>query len=102
MVMVGSMLAGHEESPGATVAVDGRLYKEDYGRASDFTKGEYKHVEGKRILEPVKGKLADTLREMRGDLQSSISYAGGTRLSDIRRVNYVILGGDNAGEHLLM
>ena len=56
----------------------------------------------KRILEPVKGRLADTLREMREDLQSSISYAGGTGLADVRRVNYVILGGDNAGEHLLM
>jgi len=102
MVMIGSMLAGHEESPGATVEVDGRLYKEYYGSASDFNKGEYKHVEGKRILEPVKGKLADTLVEMEQDLQSSISYAGGTRLMDVRRVNYVILGGDNAGEHLLM
>ena len=67
-----------------------------------FNKGEYKHVEGKRILEPIKGKLADTLREMREDVQSSISYSGGTRLADIRKVNYVILGGDNAGEHLLM
>jgi GMP reductase len=102
MVMVGSMLAGHEESPGATVEVDGRLYKEYYGSASDFNKGEYKHVEGKRILEPVKGRLADTLREMQEDLQSSISYSGGTGLADIRKVNYVILGGDNAGEHLLM
>jgi len=102
MVMIGSMLAGHEESPGATVEVDGKLYKEYYGSASDFNKGEYKHVEGKRILEPVKGKLADTLVEMEQDLQSSISYAGGTRLMDVRRVNYVILGGDNAGEHLLM
>ncbi|MDE2607339.1 MAG: GMP reductase [Burkholderiales bacterium] len=102
LVMVGSMLAGHEESPGQTVEVDGRLYKEYYGSASDFNKGEYKHVEGKRILEPVKGRLADTLREMREDLQSSISYAGGTRLADLKRVNYVILGGENAGEHLLM
>jgi GMP reductase len=102
MVMIGSMLAGHEESPGATVEVDGKLYKEYYGSASDFNKGEYKHVEGKRILEPVKGKLADTLIEMEQDLQSSISYAGGTRLLDVRRVNYVMLGGDNAGEHLLM
>ena len=34
-------------------------------RPRDFNKGEYKHVEGKRILEPIKGKLADTLREMR-------------------------------------
>lgn len=102
MVMVGSMLAGHEESPGETVEVDGRLFKEYYGSASDFNKGEYKHVEGKRILEPVKGKLADTLREMQEDLQSSISYAGGTKLQDLRKVNYVILGGENAGEHLLM
>ncbi|MBX3607682.1 MAG: GMP reductase [Piscinibacter sp.] len=102
MVMIGSLFAGHEESPGRTVEVDGKLFKEYYGSASDFNKGEYKHVEGKRILEPIKGRLADTLREMREDVQSSISYAGGTKLADIRKVNYVILGGDNAGEHLLM
>jgi GMP reductase len=82
MVMIGSLFAGHEESPGQTVEVDGKLFKEYYGSASDFNKGE--------------------LREMREDVQSSISYAGGTRLADIRKVNYVILGGDNAGEHLLM
>jgi GMP reductase len=35
-------------------------------------------------------------------VQSSISYAGGTKLMDIRKENYVTLGGDNAGEHLLM
>ena len=58
-------------------------------------------MEGKRILEPIKGKLADTLIEMQQDIQSSISYAGGTQLMDIRKTNYVILGGDNAGEHLL-
>lgn len=102
MVMIGSLFAGHEESPGKTVEVDGQLYKEYYGSASDFNKGEYKHVEGKRILEPVKGKLANTLIEMQQDVQSSISYSGGKKLMDIRKVNYVILGGDNAGEHLLM
>ena len=102
MVMIGSLFAGHDESPGKTVEVDGQFFKEFYGSASDFNKGEYKHVEGKRILEPIKGKLANTLREMQEDVQSSISYAGGTRLLDIRKVNYVILGGDNAGEHLLM
>ena len=102
MVMIGSLFAGHEESPGKTVEVDGKLFKEYYGSASDFNKGEYKHVEGKRILEPIKGKLADTLREMREDLQSSISYAGGRALTDLKKVNYVILGGENAGEHLFM
>jgi GMP reductase len=102
MVMIGSMLAGHEESPGQTVGVDGKRYKEYYGSASDFNKGEYKHVEGKRILEPIKGTLAETLIEMEQDVQSSISYSGGKKLMDIRKVNYVTLGGDNAGEHLLM
>jgi len=102
MVMIGSLFAGHEESPGKTVEVDGKLFKEYYGSASDFNKGEYKHVEGKRILEPIKGRLADTLREMREDVQSSISYAGGTKLTDLKKVNYVVLGGENAGEHLFM
>mgnify|MGYP000502908623 FL=1 len=102
MVMIGSLFAGHEESPGKTVEVDGELFKEYYGSASDFNKGEYKHVEGKRILEPIKGRLADTLREMREDLQSSISYAGGRVLADLKKVNYVVLGGENAGEHLFM
>ena len=102
MVMIGALFAGHEESPGQTVEVDGQMYKEYYGSASDFNKGEYKHVEGKRILEPIKGTLASTLIEMEQDVQSSISYSGGTQLMDIRKVNYVTLGGDNAGEHLLM
>lgn len=102
MVMIGSLLAGLEESPGETVEVDGRRFKAYFGSASDFNKGEYRHVEGKRILEPIKGSLANTLIEMEQDVQSSISYAGGTQLLDIRRVNYVILGGDNAGEHLFM
>ena len=75
MVMIGSLFAGHEESPGQTVEVDGKLFKEYYGSASDFNKGEYKHVEGKRILEPIKGPLAETLREMREDVPSSMSYA---------------------------
>jgi GMP reductase len=95
MVMVGSMLAGHEESPGQTVEVDGKLFKEYYGSASDHNKGEYKHVEGKRILEPIKGPLANTLVEMQQDIQSSVSYSGGHKLMDIRKVNYVVLGGDN-------
>jgi GMP reductase len=89
-------------SPGQTVEVDGVLYKEYYGSASDFNKGEYRHVEGKRILEPIKGTLADTLVEMEQDVQSSISYSGGTKLLDLKKVNYVILGGENAGEHLFM
>ncbi|MDI9336253.1 MAG: GMP reductase [Gammaproteobacteria bacterium] len=96
MVMIGSMLAGHIESPGQTVVKNEKMYKEYFGSASDHNKGEYKHVEGKRILILIKGKLADTLVEIEQDIQSSISYAGGTSLLDIRKVNYVILGGNNS------
>jgi GMP reductase len=37
----------------------------------------YAMVPSKRILKPVKGTLADALREMEDDIQSTISYAGG-------------------------
>ena len=47
------------------------------------------------------GTLAETLVEMEQDVQSSISYSGGKKLMDIRKVNYVILGGENASEHLM-
>jgi GMP reductase len=101
MVMAGSLFAGHIESPGATVEVEGKLFKEYFGSASEFNKGVKSFVEGKRILEPIKGNLADTLREMEEDLQSAISYAGGKKLHDLKRVNYVILGHDNDSSYLI-
>jgi len=101
MVMVGSLFAGHEESPGATVEEDGLRYKEYFGSASEHNKEQRSYIEGKRILEPIKGHLVDTLREMKEDLQSAISYAGGKELADLRRVNYVILGHDNQSEYLI-
>ncbi|MET2122792.1 GMP reductase [Enterococcus faecalis] len=91
MVMIGSLFAGHEESPGETKVEDGVVYKEYFGSASEFQKGEKKNVEGKKIWLRHKGKLADTLVEMQQDLQSSISYAGGRDLEAIRKVDYVIV-----------
>jgi len=91
MVMIGSLFAGHAESPGETVERDGELYKEYFGSASEFQKGEKKNVEGKKMFVKFKGPLQDTLTEMEQDLQSSISYAGGDQLSAIRNVDYVIV-----------
>ncbi|RPF50643.1 GMP reductase [Aquisalibacillus elongatus] len=91
MVMVGSLFAGHEESPGETVEIDGQLYKEYFGSASEFQKGEKKNVEGKKEWVKHKGHLQDTLTEMEQDLQSAISYAGGRTLQAIRHVDYVIV-----------
>ncbi len=91
MVMIGSLFAGHEESPGETIEKDGKLYKEYFGSASEFQKGEKKNVEGKKMFVEHKGSLEDTLIEMEQDLQSSISYAGGTKLESIRTVDYVVV-----------
>lgn len=91
MVMIGSLFAAHEESPGETVELDGKLYKEYFGSASEFQKGERKNVEGKKMFVEHKGSLADTLNEMQQDLQSSISYAGGKDLLELRKVDYVIV-----------
>lgn len=91
MVMIGSLFAGHEESPGTTIEKDGKLYKEYFGSASEFQKGEKKNVEGKKMYIEYKGNLIDTLVEMEQDLQSSISYAGGRKLDAIRTVDYVVV-----------
>jgi GMP reductase len=91
MVMIGSLFAGHEESPGETIDKDGKLYKEYFGSASEFQKGEKKNVEGKKMFVDYKGSLKDTLIEMEQDLQSSISYAGGNKLEALRNVDYVIV-----------
>ncbi|RKL65640.1 GMP reductase [Salipaludibacillus neizhouensis] len=91
MVMIGSLFAGHEESPGETFEKDGKLFKEYFGSASEFQKGEKKNVEGKKMYVEHKGSLEETLKEMEQDLQSSISYAGGNKLEAIRTVDYVIV-----------
>ncbi len=91
MVMIGSLFAGHEESPGKTVEVDGEMYKEYYGSASEHQKGERRNVEGKKILIKHKGNIEDTMIEMTQDLQSSISYAGGKDLDAIRNAEYIIV-----------
>lgn len=91
MVMVGGLFASHNESPGELIDVNGEKFKEFFGSASEFQKGESKHVEGKRELVPYKGSLADTLRIMREHLQSSVSYAGGDSLEALHDVPYVLL-----------
>lgn len=91
MVMIGSLFAGHEECPGKTVEIDGKPFKEYFGSASEFQKGDRKNVEGKKIYIPHKGSIMDTLIEMEQDLQSSISYAGGHNLTAIKKVDYVIV-----------
>lgn len=93
MVMAGSILAGHNESPGKMVINNGKEYKEYYGSASVFNKIEAKNIEGKKILVSYKGPIANTYKEMQEDLQSAISYAGGKNLLDLKKCQYVLVKG---------
>ncbi|ATZ19097.1 guanosine 5'-monophosphate oxidoreductase [Williamsoniiplasma somnilux] len=95
IVMIGSLFAAHAESPGKTVEIDGELYKEFFGSASEFNKGEKRYVEGKKDIIKIRGSIFETLTEMEQDLQSSISYSGGNKLLDIRKVDYIILKDSN-------
>lgn len=91
MCMIGSLFAGHSESPGKEVIQNGEVFKEYFGSASEYQKGQRLNVEGKKILIPHKGSIKDTLIEMEQDLQSAISYAGGKDLESITKVDYVIV-----------
>jgi len=92
MVMIGSMLAGFDESPGELIKRDdGRLVKEYYGSASEFNKGHRKNIEGRKLFVDYQGPIAARFQEITEDLQSSISYAGGTNVESLRSVDYVVV-----------
>lgn len=93
MIMAGSILAGYDESPGTIIKENGNEYKEYFGSASIFNKVEATNIEGKKILVPYKGSIATTYQEIKEDLQSAISYAGGKDLSALKKCDYVIVKG---------
>lgn len=83
VVMLGSMLAGTDESPGDVI--DG-LYKEFRGMASkeaqEEGRGVSSVVEGVATRVPYKGSVVDILREIEGGLGSALSYAGANNLRE--------------------
>ena len=89
MVMAGGLFSGYDQSAGDVIEINGRLYKEYYGSASEHNKGEYKNVEGKKIMIDYKGNMDKLLKELKEDLQSSISYAGGKDLSSLKNVKFI-------------
>jgi GMP reductase len=94
MIMVGGMLAECLDAPGENIERDdGKLFKKFYGSASAENKKntcqEVKHVEGQTILLPCNNLTYEQkYREMKGALQSSISYAGGANLYAFKSVKW--------------
>jgi GMP reductase len=92
LVMCGSLFAECGDSPSDTfVDSQGQVYKLYYGSASTHNKTEHKHIEGtlKHIPQNTMTYL-EKLEEIRQDLSSAISYSGGSRLSDLRKVSYYV------------
>ncbi len=96
-VMLGSLLAGTEESPGAMEIYQGRSFKVYRGMGSMsamavgskdryFQEGAKKLVpEGVEGRVPYKGTLADTIFQMVGGLRSGMGYCGAKTLDDLRK-----------------
>jgi len=89
-VMLGSLLAGTEESPGETVLYQGRTFKiyRGMGSLEAMKKGSgdrymQADIESEKLVPegiegrvPFKGKVADTLYQMTGGLRSGMGYCG--------------------------
>tara|TARA_B100000676_G_scaffold313132_1_gene391658 strand:- start:2879 stop:3931 length:1053 start_codon:yes stop_codon:yes gene_type:complete len=86
MVMLGGMLAGHDESEGEVV--DGKI--QFYGMSSDAAmakhgrrKDGYRGAEGKVVELPHKGPVEATITEILGGVRSACTYIGARRLKDM-------------------
>ncbi len=88
MVMVGGMLAGHDESE--QKVVDGKI--EFYGMSSDRAreihgkrKDGYRGNEGRLISLPYRGPVQDTIENILGGVRSACTYIGARRLKDMAK-----------------
>ncbi|RKY62217.1 MAG: IMP dehydrogenase [Candidatus Neomarinimicrobiota bacterium] len=97
-VMLGSLLAGMDESPGETVLYEGRVYKtyRGMGSISAMAKGskdryfqdsaETKKLvpEGIEGIVPYKGPLHDTVHQLMGGLRASMGYCGAGNIEELQ------------------
>ena len=88
MVMIGGMLAGHDESE--QPVVDGNI--EFYGMSSDRArevhgkrKDGYRGNEGRLISLPHRGPVNNTLEDILGGVRSACTYIGARRLKDMAK-----------------
>ena len=100
-VMLGSALAGTEETPGDVELYQGRAYKRYRGMGSlaAMRKGSgeryFQATAGKLVPEgiegrvPFRGKVADVLYQLTGGLRASMGYVGAANLAHLRQANLI-------------
>lgn len=96
MVMLGGMLAGTDEAPGAPVyqldKTDNKIITHKKYRGSASTESyevqgkiaSHRSYEGDSFLVPYKGSVKDVLQQIEGGLRSALSYVGATTLDEFR------------------
>lgn len=99
-VMIGSLLAGTEESPGEVILYQGRSYKSyrgmgsvgamARGSADRYFQQDIKNAlklvpEGVEGRVPFKGSVANVLHQLVGGLRASMGYTGNATIADMRK-----------------
>ena len=94
-VMLGGMLAGHDEG-GGDVSDDGKQIK-FYGMSSkaanDKHSGglkDYRSSEGREVLIPYKGPVLNTVQDILGGLRSTCTYVGASKLKSLSKCSTFI------------
>lgn len=91
-VMLGGMLAGHDESGGEVVEKDGAKFKQFYGMSSSTAMhkhvggvANYRASEGKTVEVPYRGEVESTLHDLLGGLRSTCTYVGAATLKELTK-----------------
>lgn len=92
-VMLGGMLAGHDQCPGEKqVDAQGREHKLFYGMSSKYAQerynaglASYRASEGKVVKVPYRGNVDDTVLDILGGLRSAATYTGSAELKALPR-----------------
>jgi len=109
-VMLGSLIAGTEESPAKIIETPKGLMKRYRGSASLDNKvsngQDPRNIEGESTLVPYKGGVKYTIKRLLDGVKSSFSYSGCETLEEFQRKSQYILVSDSskieAKPHLLL
>ncbi len=101
-VMMGSMFAGTDESPGESFLLEGRRFKTVRGMGSlsameEGSADRYFQTESRKLVPegiearvPYKGPVSDVIFQLVGGVRSGMGYCGAATLAEIREKTYFV------------